>query len=80
MEIVQVDLAREKPILLEIRLKSGALWDCVKINYEAPTIKGFLATESQDTKYTTKYIALDSIESFSVLDREVCNIVGSFPS
>ena len=79
MEIVQVDIAREKPILLELKLKDGSLWDCVIINHEVPTIKGFLAIESQDTKFTTKYIALDTIESFSVLDREICNIVGSFP-
>ena len=71
---------RENPILLSLVMTSGETLYKVRINCEVPTIEGFLATESQDIKHSTKYIALDSIESFTVLDEETHNITAAFAS
>lgn len=69
---------RENPILLTLVQKSGETMYKVRINCEVPTIKGFLAIENQDIKHSTKYIALDAIESFTVLDEEARNITSAF--
>lgn len=69
----------EKPILLRIVQKVGFPIDGARINWQAPEIAGFLPIESQDVRHATQYIALDNIASFTVLNEEACNIIGSFP-
>lgn len=69
----------EKPILLNIIQKTGLRIDGARVQWQAPTIDGFLAIESPDIKHATTYIALDNIASFSVLNEEICNILSSFP-
>ncbi len=69
----------DKPILLSIVQKTGFRIDGARLQIEAPSIAGFLAIESQDIKHATQYIALDNIASFTVLNEEACNILGSFP-
>ena len=69
----------DKPILLNIILKTGLRIDGARLQWQAPQIAGFLAIESQDLKHATTYIALDNIASFSVLDAEADNIVDCFP-
>ncbi len=80
MEVVQVGFERqEKPVILRIIQKIGYPLDGVRINYDVPTIQGFLAIESPDYKHATLYIALDNIASFTVLDEESYNIRAAFP-
>ena len=69
----------ENPILLKLTPKTGLPLDGVRINYNVPTIQGFLALESPDVKYATLYISLDNIASFTVLDEESFNIQAAFP-
>lgn len=69
----------DKPILLSIIQKTGLRIDGARVQYQAPQIAGFLAIESQDIRNATQYIALDNIASFTVLNEEACNIIGSFP-
>lgn len=81
MEVVQVGGCEkpENPILLRIVQKVGFPIDGARVNYEAPTIAGFLAIESQDVRHATQYIALDNIASFTVLTEESYNITAAFP-
>ena len=55
MKVVQVGGYEkpENPILLRIVQKVGFPIDGARVNYEAPTIAGFLAIESQDVKHAT---------------------------
>lgn len=69
----------DKPILLDIILHTGVRIDGARVQWQAPTIDGFLAIESPDIKHATKYIALSNIASFTVLNEEICNITSSFP-
>ena len=69
----------DKPILLRIVQKTGYPIDGARVQWQAPTIDGFLAIESPDIKHATTYIALDNIASLSVLNEEICNITSSFP-
>lgn len=69
----------DKPIILRIVQKTGYPIDGARIQWQAPQIDGFLAIESPDVYKATEYIALDNIASFTVLDEEACNLLGSFP-
>ena len=81
MEVVQIGGYEkpENPIILRIVQKVGFPIDGARVNYEAPTIAGFLAIESQDVRHATQYIALDNIASFTVLTEESYNITAAFP-
>lgn len=68
-----------KPIILRIVQKTGYPIDGARVQWQAPPIDGFLAIESQDVRNATQYIALDNIASFTVLNEEACNLLGSFP-
>ena len=68
----------DKPILLDIVLHTGYRIDGARVECDAPKIAGFLAIESPDIKHATKYISISNIASFTVLNEEVCNIIGSF--
>jgi len=69
----------DKPILLNIILQNGLRIDGARLQFEAPTISGFLAIEDPEVKTATTYIALSNIATFSVLNEEICNILSSFP-
>ena len=68
-----------KPILLRIVQKVGYPIDGARVQWQAPPIAGFLPIGSPDVKNATQYIALDNIASFTVLNEEACNILGSIP-
>ena len=67
-----------KPVILKIKLKSGQLRQGVRIETEAPHIDGFLAVVNNELPNSTKYIALDAIEYFTVVNQEACNVRSSF--
>lgn len=67
-----------KPVLLRIRLKSGNFLQGVRVENEAPKIDGFLATVNKELPNSTKYIAYDAIEYFTVVNQEACNVKSAF--
>lgn len=68
----------KKPVLLRLKLKSGQMRQYVQIDPEAPHIDGFLAVVGTELSNSTKYIAFDSIEYFTVGNDDACNIKHSF--
>ena len=67
-----------KPVLLRIRLKSGNFLQGVRVENEAPKIDGFLATVNKELPNSTKYINLNEIEYFTIVNQEACNIKSAF--
>ena len=63
-----------KPVLLRLKLKSGQIRQGVRVENEAPHIDGFLAVVNTEMSNSTKYIALDAIEYFTVDNKEACNV------
>ena len=69
----------DKPELLRIVLKIGTSIDHAKIQINAPQIAGFLPIETPNHPHMTTYIALDNIAMLTVLNEDVCSILGAFP-
>ncbi len=67
-----------KPVILRIRLKSGNYLQGVRVENEAPKIDGFLATVNKELPNSTKYINLNEIEYFTVVNQEACNVKSAF--
>ena len=67
-----------KPVITTLRLKSGQMRQGVLVDPRAPHIDGFLATVDTVRSNSTKYIALDAIEFFTVGNEEAVNIRSSF--
>ena len=67
-----------KPVLVSLKLKNGQIRQGVRVENEAPHIDGFLAVVDTSRSNTTKYIALDAIEYFTVGNSEACNVKFSF--
>ena len=67
-----------KPVILRIRLKSGNYLQGVRVETEAPKIDGFLATVNKELNNSTKYINLNEIEYFTVINQEACNLKSAF--
>ena len=67
-----------KPVLLRIKLKSGTFLHGMKIDYDAPRIDGFVSLVSNELPNSTKYIAYDAIEYFTVVNQEACNVKTAF--
>lgn len=66
------------PVLLDIIQHTGEPISGARLNLNAPTIPGFIAIENPHIRHSTKYIRLGNIASFSILDQEIENVVGSF--
>ena len=62
------------PILLKIIRKKGETLHGAQIEYSAPRIDGFLAVVNPNLANSTEYIAFDNIASFTLLNRESCNV------
>lgn len=67
-----------KPVILRIKLKTGTFLHGARVDYEAPQIDGFLALVGKEINNTTKYIAYDAIEYFTVVNQEACNVKNAF--
>ena len=67
-----------KPVITTLRLKSGQMRQGVRVDTCAPHIDGFLAVVDTVRSNSTKYIALDAIEYFTVENKEACNVRSSF--
>ncbi len=67
-----------KPVILKLKLKGGQLRQGVRVENEAPHIDGFLAVVNTELPNSTKYIALDAIEYFTVVNQEACNVKSAF--
>lgn len=67
-----------KPVLLRLKLKNGQIRQGVRIENEAPHIDGFLPVVNTEMSNSTKYIALDAIEYFTVDNKEACSVRFSF--
>ena len=67
-----------KPVVLRIKLKSGTFLHGMKIDYEAPSIDGFVALVNNELPNSTKYVAYDAIEYFTVVNQEACNVKSAF--
>ena len=67
-----------KPVILKIKLKGGGIRQGVRIETEAPRIDGFLPVVNNELPNSTKYIALDAIEYFTVVNQEACNVRSAF--
>lgn len=63
-----------KPVILKLKLKGGQIRQGVRVENEAPHIDGFLAVVNTELPNSTKYISLDAIEYFTVVNQEACNI------
>ena len=66
------------PILLKIIRKKGETLHGAQIEYNAPRIDGFLPVVNNELPNSTKYIALDAIEYFTVVNQEACNVRSAF--
>ena len=67
-----------KPVLVSLKLKNGQIRQGVRVENEAPKIDGFLATVNKELPNSTKYIAYDAIEYFTVVNQEACNVKSAF--
>lgn len=67
-----------KPVILKLKLKNGGLRQGVRIETEAPRIDGFLPVVNTELPNSTRYIALDAIEYFTVVNQEACNVRSAF--
>lgn len=67
-----------KPVVLRIKLKSGTFLHGMRVDYEAPQIDGFVALVNKELPNSTKYIAYDAIEYFTVVNQEACNVKSAF--
>ena len=65
-------------VITTLKLKSGQIRQGVRVDVCAPHIDGFLAVVDNVRSNSTKYIALDAIEYFSVENKEACNVRSSF--
>lgn len=67
-----------KPVITTLRLKSGQMRQGVRVDTCAPHIDGFLAVVDTVRNNSTKYIALDAIEYFTVGNEDAVNLRFSF--
>lgn len=67
-----------KPVILKIRLKSGNYMQGFRVQTDAPKIDGFLALVNNELPNSTKYVNLNEIEYFTVVNQEACNVVSAF--
>lgn len=67
-----------KPVLLRIKLKTGTFIHGARVDLEAPQIEGFLSLVGKELCNTTKYVAYDAIEYFTVVNQEACNVKSAF--
>lgn len=67
-----------KPVILRIRLKSGNYMQGFRVQIDAPKIDGFLALVNNELPNSTKYVNLNEIEYFTVVNQEACNVVSAF--
>lgn len=61
----------DKPKIEEIIFVSGEIINDARLEVDAPALPGFVAIVSQDLKEATQYVALSSIQSFTMKNKEI---------
>lgn len=69
--MIGVTEMNQKPKIEEIIFLSGEIINDAQIEIDAPTLPGFLAIVSQELKESTQYIALSSIQSLTMKNKEI---------
>ncbi len=69
--MIGVTEMNEKPTIEEIIFVSGEIINDARLEVDAPALPGFMAITSQELKESTQYIALSSIQSFTMKNKEI---------
>lgn len=61
----------DKPKIEEIILDSGEVINSARLEVDAPALPGFMAIMSSEYREATRYVALSSILSITIKNREI---------
>lgn len=69
--MIGVTEMNQKPKIEEIIFVSGEIINDARLEVDAPALPGFMAIVSQDLKEATQYVALSSIQSLTMKNKEI---------